>query len=401
MLDEKPKAEPGLRLKIILVLQVAFGMLAMTVCLPSMQDWAALFDASPGSVQWTLGGYVGAFGVGQIVCGALSDRLGRKAVLLGGLAVVVVGSALAAAASELWLLTLARAAQGVGCAAGAVGGRAAVQDLFVGRARTRMMAAIGMTMGVGPPLGILLGGQLHAHAGWRAGFVLVAVLASALWLATWLGLPRQRPIAAQTPFGLRAMWRGYMQLLRLPVFSWHVAVLAMTTAAFYSFLGGGPLTLLGMGVSVERLGLYMMYPSAGFIVGNIMTQQWLRRGVDERALMRRGQSMAVLAPAVILLLASLDVHSPLALALPMLLLGVGHGLLIPPTLTVTVGVVPLLAGSAAALAGLLQQLAGAMGSVAVGWLPPASGALGLALAMMCWAVAGAAAHYISSRHVAL
>lgn len=398
--NEMPGDEPARRLKLIFVLQVAFGMLAMTICLPSMQDWTVLFDASARAVQWTLGGYVAAFGVGQIVCGAVSDRVGRKPVLLCGLAVVVLGSALAAAASELWLLTLARAAQGFGCAAGAVGGRAAVQDLFTGRARTRMMAAIGMTMGVCPPSGILLGGQLHAHVGWRAGFVLVAVLALALLLATWLGLPRRQAVVAGAPFGLRAMWRGYVQLLRLPVFSWHVALLAMTTAAYYSFLGGGPLTFLQLGVSVEHLGLYMMYPSAGFIVGNIMTQRWLRRGVDERALMRCGQSMAVLAPAIILLLTSLGVNSPLALALPMLLLGVGHGLLIPPTLTVTVGVIPLLAGSAAALAGLLQQLAGAMGSVVVGWLPPTSGVLGLALTMLCWAVVGAAAYVISSQHVA-
>lgn len=142
-------AEPGARgrgwLIATLVAQLAFGLVAMTICLPSMQDWPALFGASQARVQLTFSGFIAAYGILQLVYGPLSDRVGRKPVLMAGLALACIGSLLAAFAPDLTMLTLARVLQGAGSAAGMVVGRAMVQDLFSGRDRTRMMAFIGMT----------------------------------------------------------------------------------------------------------------------------------------------------------------------------------------------------------------------------------------------------------------
>lgn len=91
-----------------LMAQYVFGLLALTVCVPSMQEWPATFGTSQAKVQLTLSGYVAAYGILQLVHGALSDRIGRKPVLLAGLGVAFVGSALAAAASDLWMLIAAR-----------------------------------------------------------------------------------------------------------------------------------------------------------------------------------------------------------------------------------------------------------------------------------------------------
>src|SRR5690606_41793484 len=116
-----------------------------------------------------------------------------KPVLMAGLVLSVIGSTLAALAPDLWLLTLARVLQGAGSAAGLVLGRAMVQDLFTGRERTRMMAFVGLSMGVCPPAAGLLGGHLHVSLGWQANFVLLAVLAVLLFVAAWRGLPDVRP----------------------------------------------------------------------------------------------------------------------------------------------------------------------------------------------------------------
>jgi hypothetical protein len=105
-----------------LVAQLGFGLLAMTICLPSMQDWATTFGASQASVQLTFSGYIAAYGGLQLVYGPLSDRIGRKPVLMLGLALAVLGSLLAAVAPSLWLLTAARVLQGAGTAAGMVVG---------------------------------------------------------------------------------------------------------------------------------------------------------------------------------------------------------------------------------------------------------------------------------------
>ena len=113
-----------------LLAQIAFGLLAMTICLPSMQEWGAILGGEQATVQLTLSGYLIAYGALQLLYGPLSDRFGRKRILITGLVLAAAGSVLAAAAPDLPLLIAARVVQGAGSAAGMVVGRAMVQDLF-------------------------------------------------------------------------------------------------------------------------------------------------------------------------------------------------------------------------------------------------------------------------------
>ena len=126
----------------LLLAQIAFGLLAMTICLPSMQEWGTIFGASQASVQLTFSAYVLTYGLLQLVYGPLSDRYGRKKLLLTGLSVAVVGSILAALAPTLPLLTAARMLQGAGSAAGMVIGRSLVQDLFEGKRSLNPVLAV-------------------------------------------------------------------------------------------------------------------------------------------------------------------------------------------------------------------------------------------------------------------
>ena len=375
-----------------LLAQLAFGLLAMTISIPSMQDWGADFGAPQARVQLTFSAYLVAYGGLQLLYGPLSDRLGRKRVLLAGLALAGLGSALAALAPSLALLTAARVLQGAGCAAGMVVGRAMVQDLFQGPERTRVMAYIGMTMGLCPPLATLLGGQLHVRLGWQANFVLMAVLAVLLWLAAWRGLPDHRPLAeAQQPPPpwLDAMLASYARLAREPGFLLHVVILAMTAATFYAFLAGAPVVLGSYGVKPDGIGLYIMYVPLAYIGGNYLTSRLAHR-LAERSMMALGQGLTLAGLLLVVALALAGVNTPLALALPLVLLGVGHGLLMPSALSGTVNLVPALAGSAAAVAGLMQQLMGAAGGYAVG-LFDHQGALNLGWLMFGFASCGALA----------
>ncbi|MGE3926860.1 MAG: MFS transporter [Lautropia sp.] len=374
-----------------LIGQLAFGLLAMTICLPSLQQWPALFGAGQAQVQLTFGGYVAAYGVLQLIYGAVSDRIGRKPMLLLGLTLALLGSLWAALASSLWSLIAARVMQGAGAAAGLVIGRALVQDLFVGSERTRVTAWIGMTMGVCPPLAMVLGGQLHMRFGWQANFVVMAVLAAVLWVAAWRGLPSVRPAsdpaatAAASGSGLLA---GYRLLFRQPDFVLYVLILAMTNAAFYSFLSGAPIVFAGYGITPGRVGLFMMTPPLAYILGNLLASRLLKRG--DRFLMTLGQAIAIGGLMIVLALGLAGVHTPLALALPIMLLGLGFGMLMPSALTGTVGLMPALAGSAAAVAGLMQQLLGALGGFVVG-LIPLDGPSYFAALMLGWALCGALA----------
>ncbi|HZY18430.1 MAG TPA: MFS transporter [Ramlibacter sp.] len=377
------------RLMVNLVAQLAFGLLAMTICLPSMQDWPATFSASQAAVQLTFSGYVAAYGGLQLVYGAVSDRIGRRPVLLFGLVLAVAGSLLAAVASDLPLLVAGRVVQGAGAAAGMVTVRAMVQDLFTGAERTRMMAFIGMSMGVCPPVATLLGGQLHVRLGWQANFVLMAVVAAVLLAAAWLGVPSTTQPARPHDGAWRALVAGYGRLVREPAFLLYVAILASMTATFYAFLGGAPIVLKSYGVTPERVGWYIMCVPLAYIGGNLLTTR-LVRWVRDRTLMRLGQASTIGGISLVLLLGLGGWGSPLTLALPLLLLGIGHGLLAPPTLAGTVGVVPALAGSAAAVGGLVQQLVGGLAALGVGMVSH-DGQVALAAMMLGWTALGLAA----------
>ena len=375
-----------------LVSQLAFSLFVMTVCIPSMQDWPATFGASQAAVQLTFSAFVAAFGGMQLVYGALSDRLGRKPVLVAGLALACAGGVLAALAPDLVVLTSARVLQGMGVASGMVTARAMVQDLFTGRERTRMMAFIGMAMGLTPPLGTIVGGQLHVRFGWQANFWLVAAAAAVLLVAAQAGLPAPVRSAPRGGSDWRNLLGGYGRLMREPAFVHAVVVLATMTAAFYTFLGGAPIVLKAYGVTPDTLGWYVMCIPLSYVAGNVLTTRLIATRGD-RFLMLLGQASTFAGIVIVVALGLAGVREPLGIALPLTLLGIGHGLLAPVILTRTVGLIAALAGSAAALAGVMQQVTGAIAGYVIG-LVPAPGQLSLGMLMLGWTLAGLASQLL-------
>jgi len=174
-----------------------------------------------------------------------------------------------------------------------------------------------------------------------------------------------------------------------------VVILAATTATFYVFLGGAPIVLKGYGIGPDGIGWFIMAVPISYIVGNFMTSRWIQR-MGERRMMTAGQTFTILGLVIMLALGLAGFKNPLAVALPLLLLGFGHGLLNPPALAGTVGVVPALAGSAAAVAGLMQQLTGATGGYLVG-LVSHEGAVNLGWMMLAFSLVAAFAQWVLHR----
>ena len=377
-----------------LLAQIGFGLLTMTLCLPSMQEWAGLFDTSQASVQLTFSLFVVAYGGFQLVFGPLSDRWGRRRSLMLGLVVAFVGSLIAALARDIDALIVGRFLQGAGGAAGMVVGRSLVQDLFDGPARTRVMAYVGMAMGCIPPLSTLMGGHIHVHLGWQWNFVLLAVIAAGLFVWAWRGLPKGQPQHAPGSSAF-AFLHGYVRLMQDATFIKYLVILSVTTATFYSFLSGAPLVMANYGVGPQTLGLYIMCIPLSYFLGNFLTTR-LIHSWGERRVMVVGQIATISGIVWMLLLAWLSWRSPWAVSLPLILVGLGHGLLIPPTLAATVAVVPALAGAAAGAAGVMQQFTGALGGYAVGFVSHED-PVGMGWLMLMFASIGALSNWLLRR----
>lgn len=379
--SERRPAGHGLLIANLLV-QIAFGLMAMTICLPSMQQWGDIFSAGQPAVQLTFSAYVVAYGGLQLMYGPLSDRFGRRPVLLAGLGCAFVGAVMAMMATDIVFLTLARIVQGAGSAAGMVIGRAIVQDLFSGSERTRIMAFIGMALGITPPTATVIGGAIHEQFGWKANFVLMAVLSLLLLIAAWRGLPGGRAPRSVKRHWLLEMLSSYWILLRQSEFLMYVVLLGCTTATFYAFLSGAPIVLKSYGVGPAGIGWYIMFCPLCYIIGNFVTSRYVHDW-GERTIMVIGQLLTVSGVILMWALSALGWDTALAFAMPTMLVGMGHGFLVPPTLTGTVGLNPALAGAAAGVAGLTQQCVGAFGGFTVG-LVHHEGALNVSLLMMAF-----------------
>ena len=386
---------PSFRLPLMIAL-VAYGLLAMTICIPSMQEWGAIFGATQAEVQLSFSGFVVLYGVAQLVYGPLSDRHGRRAVALSGIALAVLGALVAAAAQNIDTLIAARMLQGAGAAAGMVVGRALVQDSFSGAARTRAMAYIGMALGLCPPLATVIGGQIHVRLGWAANFIVIALLGLALIALLWRAVPKTPPLGIEAA-GLpgnspraASILQAYAQLARTPRFLATVLMVACTTAAFYAFLAGAPIVLKGYGIGPDRIGFVVMCVPLTYIMGNFATTRLAHR-LGEQRLLILGQVLTLIGVLALVGLAVAGVRSVAALVLPLMVLGLGHGFLAPTGLAISVSLAPGLAGAASGVAGSAQQWVGALGAFSVG-LVTHDGALQLGALMLGWSLLALAAY---------
>jgi DHA1 family bicyclomycin/chloramphenicol resistance-like MFS transporter len=225
---------------------------------------------------------------------------------------------------------------------------------------------------------------VHVRWGWQTNFVLIAVMAAGLLFAAWRGLPAHPKSPEVQPNWFGAMFASYARLAREPAFLWYVAIVSMTTATFYAFLGGAPIVLGSYGVGPEGIGYYIMCIPLSYIAGNYLTTRLVHRA-GERPMMLLGQAFTVGGMVLMLALGLAGLNTALALVLPLIMLGIGHGFLMPAALAGTVGLVPALAGSAAAVAGVMQQLMGAVGGYAVG-LVTHQGAVNLGWVMLGFAL---------------
>ena len=358
----------------------------MTICLPSMQEWGAIFSAGQPAVQLTFSLYVLAYGSLQLLYGPLSDRFGRRPVLLTGLLCATVGAILAVFAQDIATLTVARIIQGAGSAAGIVIGRALVQDIFVGPDRTRVMAYVGMALGMTPPLATIIGGALHEWLGWRANFILVALLSIGLFISASRLVPSERSHPRIKRHWVAEMLAAYLALVRQPGFVLYVLLLGCTTATFYVYLSGAPMILKNFDIGPAGVGWVVMICPLFYILGNFLTSRYVHR-LGEHRIMQVGQWLSIAGVAMMLTLSLIEWNSVLAFVLPMVLVGLGHGFLVPPTLTATVGLNPSLAGAAAGMAGLAQQGVGAFGGFAVG-LVAHDNAINASFLMLAFTCAG-------------
>lgn len=370
---------------VTLIVLTAVSVLSLNMVLPSLASIASDLDADYATVSFAVSGYLAVTAVVLLVVGPLSDRVGRRPVLLGALTLFIAASLGCALAEDVATLLTFRMLQAAMISGHALS-LAIVRDTTSEREAAGRIGDISMAMAVAPMLGPMLGGVLDTAFGWRANFHVYALAGLALMILCWIDLGETK--AANTA-GPDTRPETVLTLAREPRYWAYSLCSAFSVGAFYIFLTGAPLVARSMfGVSTAELGLYIGSITAGFMAGGFVSGRLAPR-FGPVPMILTGRCIACGGLALGLLAVLAGWLSPLLYFGGTICVGLGNGLTIPSSNARAMSVRPGLAGSAAGLTGALTVGGGAVLTTITGFAVSGERAPAALLALML-AAAGAA-----------
>ncbi len=350
----------------------ALSPLAMQIFVPALPAIRASFSAEVADTQWVISGFSAALAVAMLAYGPISDRFGRRRVVLLGLALFCLGSAICYWANSLAMLISGRAAQAVGVAAGSTMGRAVAADVVPPEKLARAVSFMTMALVVGPMLAPVIAGYLVSAASWRAIPLLLGVCSALLLLLAVKWMPEtHRPPERASSATRRAPDAEPRRSPFLSAwFAGHLTILTAIQMGVYGFLSASPYLVIDLlGREPFQFGYVFVYLTCGYLLGNAFSG-W------ERLKGARLLALAVccygVGGGVMLGLALNGVFNLYSIVVPAALLTFANGISQPQCMAAAISAAPQRRGAASSVVGFSQIMAGAVGFQIIGWLPGGS-----------------------------
>ena len=320
--------------------------------LPGIGDY---FSVPPATVQLTLSLFVLGFGGAQLLAGPLSDRFGRRPLLLGGLALYLAASIGCSLAPSIPVLIAARFVQALGCCAVVVVARTLVRDAYAPQHGPRVMARAATWMSIAPILGPILGSALQVNFGWRAAFVALTLLSAALLLLAALHLPETNLHKDAQAIRLRGLLSNYRVVLGGRDFWAHALPGALSYGAIFAFIAGSSFALIQvLGVPTAWFGYCFAFGVSGYMFGTLLCRRLLARFGPRRTL-RAGALVALLSGAGFLAAVQAGFAHWMLVVTVLFLTMCAYGINLPVAQTGALSAFPRQAGTAAGLMGALYM----------------------------------------------
>ncbi|HJS32380.1 MAG TPA: multidrug effflux MFS transporter [Alphaproteobacteria bacterium] len=352
------RAAPPLPSVTLLVAVTALGAFSMHIILPALPGMARLFGTSESTMQWAVSAALIGVAVGQLVHGPLSDRLGRRPVLIGGTAVYAIASLLCAFAWSSDALIAGRALQAFGACTGMVVGRAIIRDCYAGARSASLIGYVTMAMAICNLASPAVGAYLDAAFGWRSIFIVISIAGMAVLIACALGLAETNRDPSPR-LGVAPIVTDLLALLRSRPFVAYALNTAFAMASWFAFVAEAPFVLASVyGRPAIEYGFYVPLVTAGYVLGNFVAGRYSQRFGLER-MVAGGMAIALAGTALIAFAWLWALPDPLAIFLPMALGAIGTGIFMPNAMAAALGADRRIAGAASGLMGFLQMMVSA------------------------------------------
>ena len=339
----------------VVVLASSVSIMSTDIYTPSLPHLPEYFATTPQAVQLTISLNIIAFALAQLVLGPVSDRFGRRPVMLTGLGLFTVASIACAASQSIGQLITMRSAQGLSAAVEAGVGLAIIRDLFKDTDQVRALAIWGMAISITPAAAPILGGYVHVWLGWRANFWLVAACAAAITFLIWRMLP-ESTTPDRSALQPRRLGRAYWQLVRNRPFMGYVLVLGTSLGVIFAFITAGPFILIEQfSVPTHHYGYYQGVIVAAFFLGSLSANRLASR-MTLRRLFGVGIAIFGLGAAAVPAFALLGALTPNSLVIAMSVSALGLGPIFAVGPSFALGFVTRNVGAASALIGSGEML---------------------------------------------
>lgn len=355
----------SLRIAVLLTAVVAFGPISTDLYLPSLPGIARHFGTDAAAVQATLSMFLLGFAGGQIIYGPLSDRYGRRPVLVSGVAVYLAATMACAIAESIEALIGARFFQALGACSGVVLVRAIVRDIYAPERAGSVLAYMGSAMAVAPMIGPVIGGQLEINFGWRANFVFLLAFSAAILLAVVGVLDETNKRLDPTALAPRRMLANFREMLSSRRYLGCMAAASFCYSGLFAFISASSFVLIDVvGLMPDAFGLSFAIMVVGYMLGAISAGRLIQRMGLDRTMLTGGILAGAGGPAMALLAihATEDITAT-AVVVPMMFYAAAVGLVMPSTTAAAIGPYPEKAGAASSLLGFIQMcVAAAVGA---------------------------------------
>ncbi|HEY5210059.1 MAG TPA: multidrug effflux MFS transporter [Stellaceae bacterium] len=374
----------------------AMTALAVDTSLPAMPAMGAEFAASPERVQLTLSVFMFGYALGQILAGPLSDRYGRRPMLLIGLSVYTLSGLGCALAGDIDTLIALRFVQALAAAVGPAMSRAIIRDYHGGPRASHMLSSVQLAMGFALVAAPILGSAILSFANWRGIFLFLAAFGATLTIIVWSGFAESLTMPDPQAVHPARLIKNFVAFFSNRICVGYALINGFIQGGLLAFISGIPFVMTDVfHVRPTHFGFYFALAATGLIFGASLNRRLVRRVNPERIL-RGGLFVQATAGCVLLLLAWLMVPvfpSPILFMLPVMAYSFSQGLVMPNAIAGAMEPLPYMAGFAAALLGAVQMASGGVTGYIVNALYNGT-ALPLAGMLAILACCGLAAYHL-------